>query len=53
MPEAAEKIKSGLRVKDIPTLFSVATFERMVIERLGDAPAAPATNTAKTVPATV
>ena len=53
MPEAAEKIKSGLRVKDIPTLFSVATFERMVMERLGDAPAAPSTNTAKTVPATV
>lgn len=35
MPEiSAEKIKAGLRVKDIATLFTVATFERMVLERL-------------------
>jgi acyl carrier protein len=35
MPEVPKnKIKPGLRVKDIPTLFSVATFERMVLERL-------------------
>jgi acyl carrier protein len=39
MPEVApEKIKNGLRVKDIPTLFSVATFERMVLEQLGETP---------------
>jgi acyl carrier protein len=35
MPEIpADQIKSGLRVKDIATLFTVATFERMVLERL-------------------
>ena len=35
MPEiSADKIKTGLRVKDIATLFTVATFERMVLERL-------------------
>lgn len=35
MPEVpAEKIKTGLRIKDIATLFTVATFERMVLERL-------------------
>ena len=39
MPEVSpEKIKNGLRVKDIPTLFSVATFERMVLEQLGETP---------------
>jgi hypothetical protein len=39
MPEVSpEKFKSGLRVKDIPTLFSVATFERMVLEQLGETP---------------
>jgi acyl carrier protein len=37
MPEVdPSRIKNGLKVKDIPTLFSVATFERMVLERLGD-----------------
>ena len=37
MPEVdPSRIKTGLRVKDIPTLFTVATFERMVLERLGD-----------------
>lgn len=37
MPEVdPNRIKQGLRVKDIPTLFTVATFERMVMERLGD-----------------
>lgn len=37
MPEVdPNRIKTGLRVKDIPTLFSVATFERMVLERLSD-----------------
>jgi hypothetical protein len=35
MPEVpAETIKTGLRVKDIATLFTVATFERMVLERM-------------------
>ena len=35
MPEISpDKIKTGLRVKDIATLFTVATFERMVLERL-------------------
>jgi acyl carrier protein len=35
MPEIpADKIKQGLRVKDIATLFTVATFERMVLERV-------------------
>lgn len=35
MPEIdPAKIKQGLRVKDIATLFTVATFERMVLERL-------------------
>lgn len=35
MPEIpSDKIKAGLRVKDIATLFTVATFERMVLERL-------------------
>jgi acyl carrier protein len=35
MPEVpAEKIKTGLRIRDIATLFTVATFERMVLERL-------------------
>jgi acyl carrier protein len=35
MPEvASEKFKTGLRVKDLPTLFTVATFERMVTEKL-------------------
>jgi acyl carrier protein len=35
MPEVpAATIKTGLRVKDIATLFTVATFERMVIERM-------------------
>ena len=44
MPEVdPSKVKSGLRVKDIPTLFTVATFERMVLERVGDQPQAPAT----------
>ena len=39
MPEIdAAKFKTGLRVKDIATLFTVATFERMVLERLGQAP---------------
>lgn len=38
MPEVSDKIKAGLRVKDIPTLFSVATFERMVLEQLGETP---------------
>jgi acyl carrier protein len=38
MPEVAPtRFKPGLKVKDIPTLFTVATFERMVLERLGDA----------------
>jgi len=38
MPEIpAEKFKTGLRVKDIATLFTVATFERMVLERLNPA----------------
>lgn len=38
MPEIApEKFKEGLRVKDIATLFTVATFERMVLERLNPA----------------
>lgn len=37
MPEVdPSRIKIGLRVKDIPTLFTVATFERMVLERLGE-----------------
>jgi acyl carrier protein len=37
MPEVdPTRFKIGLKVKDIPTLFSVATFERMVLERLGD-----------------
>lgn len=36
MPEIAkDRLKTGLKVKDIPTLFTVATFERMVLERLG------------------
>ena len=40
MPEVpAEKIKAGLRIRDIATLFSVATFERMVMERLEQTPA--------------
>jgi acyl carrier protein len=35
MPEiAADKFKAGLRVKDIASLFTVATFERMVLEKL-------------------
>ncbi len=35
MPEiSADRIKQGLKVKDIATLFTVATFERMVLERL-------------------
>jgi acyl carrier protein len=39
MPEIdSAKFKTGLRVKDIATLFTVATFERMVLERLGQAP---------------
>lgn len=40
MPEVpAEKIMTGLRIRDIATLFSVATFERMVLERLEQTPA--------------
>jgi acyl carrier protein len=39
MPEVpAAAIKTGLRVKDIATLFTVATFERMVIERMNPVP---------------
>lgn len=42
MPEIpAEQIASGLMVRDIPSLFSVATFERMVDEQMfGKTPAA-------------
>ena len=44
MPEVdPTKVKAGLRVKDIATLFTVATFERMVLERLGDQPQATTT----------
>jgi acyl carrier protein len=47
MPEVdPTKVKAGLRVKDIATLFTVATFERMVLERLGDQPQATAPTTA-------
>jgi acyl carrier protein len=55
MPEVpAANIKIGLRVKDIATLFTVATFERMVIERMNPvsgviAPAATATGNAVSV----
>lgn len=39
MPEVdPTKIKQGLRVKDIATLFTVASFERMVLDRLGTTP---------------
>ena len=44
MPEVdPTNVKAGLRVKDIATLFTVATFERMVLERLGDQPQATTT----------
>ena len=53
MPEVSpEKFKSGLRVKDIPTLFSVATFERMVLEQLGETPTS-TTNAGEAKAATV
>ena len=44
MPEVdASAIKDGLNVRDIPTLFTVATFEKMVLDQLGEsAPAASA-----------
>jgi len=36
MPDIdASTIKTGLQVRDIPSLFTVGTFERMVLERLG------------------
>jgi acyl carrier protein len=37
MPEVSkDRFKVGLKVKDIPTLFTVATFERMVLEKLAE-----------------
>jgi acyl carrier protein len=49
MPEVnPDKIKTGLRVKDIATLFTVATFERMVLERLGESSAVTPGTTANT-----
>lgn len=42
MPEVpAEKFKTGLRIRDIATLFTVSTFERMVLERLEPIPVVP------------
>ncbi len=36
MPEVdASLIKEGLNVRDIPSLFTVATFEKMVLDQLG------------------
>ena len=45
MPEADQSdIKVGLHLRDIPGLFTVRTFEGMVLQQLGQAPAAtPAT----------
>jgi hypothetical protein len=38
MPEVPEdRFKTGLKVKEIASLFTVATFERMVLERLNQA----------------
>ncbi|MCX6116236.1 MAG: phosphopantetheine-binding protein [Proteobacteria bacterium] len=38
MPEVPEdRFKAGLKVKEIASLFTVATFERMVLERLNQA----------------
>lgn len=55
MPEVdASLIKHGLTVRDIPTLFTVATFERMVNEQLfGVAPSAPMSEKAAQVAATL
>lgn len=53
MPEVEPaKIKQGLRVKDIATLFTVATFERMVLERLGQAPEVTAAKPGASIAAT-
>ena len=49
MPEInPAQISPGLRVKDIPSLFTVATFERMVMERLGAGATATTINHAAT-----
>lgn len=37
LPEAnVDDIKEGLQMRDIPGLFTVATFERMVLDQLGE-----------------
>lgn len=55
MPEVdATLIKHGLTVRDIPTLFTVATFERMVNEQLfGVASSAPISDKTAQVAATL
>lgn len=54
MPEVdPAKIKQGLRVKDIATLFTVASFERMVLDRLGTAPDVSTAKTAAPAAATI
>ena len=37
MPEAADKIKSGMRTHQIPMLFTVGSFHRLVEDRVGAA----------------
>lgn len=39
MPESASRIRPGLRVSQILTLFSVTTFARIVERKLGERPA--------------